>query len=477
MDQRNAPLYEAMQNHLKNTSYSFHVPGHKNGTIIPTELHAFNEMLAYDLTELKGLDDLHEPEGPILQAQQLAAQYYGADETYFLVNGTTSGNLAMILSVCEADDLVLVQRNSHKSIMHALDLVGAKPILISPKYNQDVQRYTDISFETVKQALEEEPNIKAIILTYPDYFGTTYDLSSVVEVTHQFNVPVLVDEAHGAHFSFEFPYPKSALQCGADLVVQSAHKSLPALTMGSFLHINSKRVKKERLAYYLQVVQSSSPSYLIMMSLDLARRYIANYSKKEQTELYDEIQHFNESINQLPLIDVLPTREGIDDPLKTVITSLYLNMDHVLDILHKQGIHVEMVDHNQLLMIHGIEVNKELRHKQSQVIVDCIKGLEKYREHDKIVNNDLFINELRRFPYSYYELKQKKSEWVRWEKAIGRVAAESIIPYPPGIPIVLNGEPITKHAVNTIKQAMEKQSHIQKQSKRLDQGVKVYINY
>ncbi|MDQ0352633.1 lysine decarboxylase [Alkalibacillus filiformis] len=474
MNQQRAPLYEAIQQHLKQKRYSFHVPGHKSGAIVHNQLKPINELFRYDLTELPGLDDLHEPEGPILEAQKLAAQYYGVEQTYFLVNGTTSGNLAMILASLNADDHVLVQRNCHKSVMHALELVGAKPVFISPEYDSIARRYCHISPDVIKQALTNDSSLKAVVLTYPDYFGTTFDLSSVVQVAHSFNVPVLVDEAHGAHFSFDAPFPKSAKQCGADLVVQSAHKTLPALTMGSFLHVNSNRIDRSKLEYYLEVVQSSSPSYLIMASLDLARQYIANFNKDDQVQLVKEITELNNQLNTLTNCEVLPVREQIDDPLKTVLTSETLDMNVVYKRLHDYGIDAELVDQNQLLLIHGIELDEELRQKQCTALINCIKTVEDNAYHDKMVDSQFDVSTIQRFPYSYRELKSFNTEWVDVREASGRIAAESITPYPPGIPVILNGEFISQQALNTIEKAEKRKQHIQRISNGDHNKIKVY---
>ncbi|GEN44708.1 aminotransferase class I/II-fold pyridoxal phosphate-dependent enzyme [Alkalibacillus haloalkaliphilus] len=474
MNQQRAPLFEAIQQHVNQKRHSFHVPGHKSGDVVHNLFRHMQELFRYDLTELPGLDDLHEPEGPILEAQNLAAQYFGTKQTYFLVNGTTSGNLAMILASLNADEHVLVQRNCHKSVMHALELVGAKPVFISPEYDPTARRYCHISSDVVKQALTSDQNIKAVILTYPDYFGTTFDLSSVVEVAHSYNVPVLVDEAHGAHFSFDAPFPKSAIQCGADLVVQSAHKTLPALTMGSFLHVNSNRIERSKLEYYLEVVQSSSPSYLIMASLDLARQYIANFSKENQVQLVEEITEFNNQLSTLPNCNVLPVREQIDDPLKTVLTSNTIDLNVVYKHLHDYGIDAELVDQNQLLLIHGIKSDINLRQKQSAAIINCIKTVEDNAYHDKMVDSHFNVSTIQHFPYSYRELKLLKTEWVDVREAIGRIAAESITPYPPGIPVILNGEYISQQSLNTIEKAEKHKQHIQRNNNGHVNKIKVY---
>ena len=187
----------------------------------------------------------------------------------------------MILSVCSEGDTVLVQRNCHKSILNGLMLANIMPVFISPEMDMNLSTPAGIDKHTVRQAFERYPNAKACIFTYPDYYGGTFDLKSIIEIAHQHDSLVLIDEAHGPHFKLGDPFPLSALNLGADMVVHSAHKILPAMTMGSFLHINSKNVPKAKVEFYLSVLQSSSPSYPIMASLDIARSYLAGFTKED----------------------------------------------------------------------------------------------------------------------------------------------------------------------------------------------------
>src|SRR5690625_2815503 len=301
MNQSSAPLYEALVKHVKQNPLSFHVPGHKNGKLFLQQgFEVFSNLLKYDQTELRRLDDLHQPEGAIKEAERLAAEFYKVKRTFFLVNGSTAGNLAMILSACKPEDSILVQRNSHKSIMNGLQLAGAKPIFFSPEFDKETGRYSIVTVDRIKQAVEKYPNIKAIVLTYPDYFGTTYNLKPIVQFAHDKKIPVLVDEAHGAHFVLGDPFPKSAIEYGADIVVHSAHKTLPVMTMGSYLHFQSDLIDEKTVQHYLQIVQSSSPSYPIMASLDLARKYIAQYSEKQKESLLKRMKELRERLITFP---------------------------------------------------------------------------------------------------------------------------------------------------------------------------------
>lgn len=224
----------------------------------------------------------------------------------------------MILAACRPDDQVLVQRNSHKSIMHGMELAGVKPVFLPPAYNFSKQRYTNASMETLIIAVKNYPDAKAIIVTYPDYFGDTFELEELIEIAHSNNMLVMVDEAHGCHFSLPFINAPSAVSLGADIVVQSAHKMTPALTMAAYLHIQSKTIDSNRIKYYLQMLQSSSPSYPILASLDLARYYLATYSREKFNTLLAYIEEVTRIFMESDYWSV-EDKKPMDDPLKICI--------------------------------------------------------------------------------------------------------------------------------------------------------------
>ncbi len=274
------------------------MPGHKNGALsgLPAELRT---ALTYDLTELDGLDDLYQPEGVIKEAEQKLTDFYRSDKSFFLINGSTVGNLAMVYATCTVGETVIVQRNAHKSIFNAIELTGARPVFISPEWDSVTKTAGTVTAKQVEKALTSFPEAKAVILTYPTYYGTTGDeLEESVRLCHEREIPVLVDEAHGAHFVIGEPFPTSALELGADVVVHSAHKTLPAMTMASFLHVRSNLIVPEKVAHYLQMLQSSSPSYLLMASLDDARAYVESYSEEDRIGFMKKRDDFLKQLNQ-----------------------------------------------------------------------------------------------------------------------------------------------------------------------------------
>jgi arginine/lysine/ornithine decarboxylase len=476
MDQQKTPLYSALVQHYQHYLESFHVPGHKFGAIFsPKGLTFFRDILKLDATEITGLDDLHAPESVIAESQSLTAALYGVNHSFFLVNGSTVGNLAMILSVCGEDDLVLVQRNSHKSIINGLMLAGAKAVYLSPEYDPEVRVPAHVSKDTIISALEQYPQTKALILTNPNYYGMSVDLTEVIKEAHRCGVPVLVDEAHGAHFTLGSPFPKSAVECGADVVVHSAHKTLPAMTMGSFLHVNSNLVSLEKIRYYLQVLQSSSPSYPIMASLDLARHYLARIKHEGIHEITEQIHQFINGLNEIPQIEVVYSKhpEITTDLLKvTVQTRCSLSGFELRQRFEKYGIFPEMADtHNVVLVLplaKDFHLDKPLEKiKESLEDVKC----EGYNLPDI---PDRPYGKIAEEPISYRDLKTFSQKVVPFHEAVGYKAASMVIPYPPGIPLLMKGETIMKEHIVYIQQLIECGARFQGSSFIFEKHLEIY---
>lgn len=473
-NQYHMPILEQLLKYSNKHPVSFHVPGHKNGVVFPEYLKKFfNPLLKIDLTELTGLDDLHAPKGIIREAEQLASEYFHALQTFFLVGGSTVGNLAMILAACSRGDKIIVQRNCHKSVMNGLELAGAQPIFIAPNYDELYQRHTYPSLEILKQAIDEHPEAKAIVLTYPDYFGRASCLRQMIELAHQHQMAVLVDEAHGVHFSLGAPFPESALAQGADIVVQSAHKMAPAMTMASYLHVNSDRIKKERIAHFLQMLQSSSPSYPLLASLDVARYFLAHLTSEQIELILNSVDKLRETFSELAACTVLPVLDQ-DDPTKiTLQTENGISGFALAELLEQEGIYPELATHNQVLLIHGLApMDVTTNFKKSVKRIN--EKLKNSQNHDIIDVSNLFPKRIQSLALSYEEMIQLPTKEIRLEEAVGFVAAEAIIPYPPGIPVVLKGEKITHEHVHVVKEFLEQGAKIQHQ--HIEQGINVFFH-
>ncbi|MEB1809662.1 MAG: aminotransferase class I/II-fold pyridoxal phosphate-dependent enzyme [Bacillaceae bacterium] len=476
-NQQLTPLFSKLMDHLHKKPYSFHVPGHKWGSVFPEFARdPFASILKLDATELNGLDDLHDAQTIIKEAQQLLADAYGAASSFFLVGGSTVGNLAMILSVCKKDEIILVQRDSHKSVMNGIQLAQATPIYLTPNYDEDTGLSTGVSLETVIQAIQTYPKAKALFLTNPSYYGITTNIKEIIKTAHQNNIPVLVDEAHGAHFGFGKALPASALSQGADVVVQSAHKTLPAMTMGSFLHVNSAFISNEKIAYYLQVLQSSSPSYPILASLDLARYYAANLNQEEISVIVKSSQQFKNQLKEIPQITVVELKESASfttDPLKiTLRTNCELTGIEIQRLLEEKSIYIELANEELLLLVLPLAPFKE-----TQSILPVLKSVlkpykvkERISSHQKVELQRLSSLNLTQEAMSSYDTKI-----VRLEDAAGYLIAEPVIPYPPGVPMLIPGETITKEKVATILKLIDAETRFQGHTNLKETGVKVFI--
>ena len=459
---KNAPLFEALVHHTKNSKWSFHVPGHKNGKIFEKSgADFFNSVLPLDATELNGLDDLHHPEGVIKEAQERLASIYGASKSYFLVGGSTSGNLAMILASFEQGDVVFVQRNSHKSVLNGLELAGVTPVFLSPEMDLEGGYALGVTNETVKEALRNFPESKGIILTNPTYYGMQQDIAGIASTIHDRGGIVLVDEAHGAHFGLK-GMPNLAIQQGADVVVQSAHKTLPALTMGAFLHVNSDRIDAYRLSHALQMVQSSSPSYLVMASLDLSRLYLESLSDDDVTNIISQSQTFKEFIHSLPHLLVVKEPKGyVADPLKITIQSdREISGYKLQSLLEKEGLYTELADDRNVLlvlplgMMDSIPDLKKIFHKLSN-------QLSIYRNKESFEDNVTVFPAVSMLELTYTHMKKMHPQKMLIEAAAGYIAAEAVIPYPPGIPLIAKGEKITSESIRLYFSLKEKGAKFQ----------------
>ncbi len=460
--QLKTPLFDAMVTLAESRKVSFHTPGHKSGKGISTRFRKFvgPKIFTIDLTTLDEVDSLQRPIGVIKQAQALAAEAYGAEASFFLLNGTTGGNHAMILTACRPDAPVLVARNAHKSVLAGLIFSGAKPTFFSPEINSDLKLAMNISTEDAKAAIDAHPEAKTLILTSPNYYGIAADLKGIIAYAHQGNVAVLVDEAHGPHLHFHPELPCSAMAAGADLAVQSTHKIIGGMTQASMLHANTKRIDLNFLSSVLRQVQSTSPSYILMASLDLARMQMATEGEKlleKAIRLAGKARKKINTIAGLSCFDraVLNRRAGRNvrdlDVTKLTISveGLGLSGYRVSQILNNEyQIQVEMADPSHILVIISIG--------------------------DRQDDIDRLLQALQGISTSYYDQKNKQTlsqkigippmgrptgmrprdaffhpkSLLPIEKAMGRICSEIITVYPPGIPILIPGEEVTPEVVS-----------------------------
>lgn len=468
MNQQKKPLYEALRRHQENDPISFHVPGHKFGRVF-SEDSLFEQVLKLDATEIHGLDDLHAPEGIIKEAQQLASQYFGSEESFFLINGSTVGNLAMILAVCRPGDQLIVQRNCHKSVLNGLELAGAEPVFVAPEWQEETKRYSRVTAVAMEEALKEYPDAKGVLLTYPDYFGRAYALRDIARVVHRYDLPLLIDEAHGVHFHLGAPFPEPALGAGADVVVQSAHKMGPAMTMASYLHIQSGRVDVRRLKHYLQMLQSSSPSYPLMASLDIARQYLATFTEEAKKETLCFIEETRDLLESYEYWRLLP-RTVWDDPLKVTLEVRGYGFE-VVEALEEVGVYPELATPSQVLLTFGLGDSFDL--DQLRERLDALDWRLKNRSNHATMKIDQpRLPVVQSLAMSFSSMQHTPVEWSDWSQAEGKIAAEAVLPYPPGIAVVLKGERVTKQQIRYIEALIEQGAKFQNEA--IEQGIRVF---
>lgn len=462
-DQRRAPLFEALAHHAGSGASSFHVPGHKSGQGGAADAEAFyHAVMRIDLTEIPGLDDLHHPEGVIRDAQQLAARAFGADETFFLVGGSTAGNIACLMAVLDPGDLVLVQRDVHRSVLNGIMLAGARAVFIRPRVHPESGLSLGLDAADAEQALRQYPEAKALFVTNPTYYGVSVDVRALAELAHRHGIPLIVDEAHGAHFGFHPRLPANAVASGADAAVQSSHKMLSAMTMGAMLHLRGGRIDAGRVRSVLGMLQSSSPSYPIMASLDLCRRDMALNGKERIGNL-------------LPLLDELaghlsaggiavPRRlEGTcgsiaQDPFKMALydpDGILTGFD-LYNQLAERGCYAELADlHHALLAFSPYTSERDIVRLKNAVFgmrrekTGSKKELAAARANIYIED---FIDPISE-PVSLIPPYRRTGPEVRLmsrEQAAGLPSADMITPYPPGIPLLYPGEMITPQAVEVL---------------------------
>lgn len=478
--QQQTPLFDALLSYMKVKPFSFHVPGHKNGTVFHEKgKNIYNNLLKIDATELDGLDDLHAPDGPILEAQKLLSKLYNTKKSFFLVNGSTCGNLAMIMGNCSEQDIVFVQRNCHKSVFHAIMLAKAKPIFLQTTVNEEWGTAEGVSIQTLRKAIKTYPMAKAIILTYPSYYGIGENIEELISVAHENGLKVLVDEAHGAHFIAGKPFLNSSLNYGADFVVQSAHKTLPALTMGSFLHVNNHIDDDKMVEMYLRIFQSSSPSYPIMASLDLARSFVGTLTERDLQYTQTRIEEFKRKIDDIVGIRVLKHQTDSYDILKVTIQTDGTFTGYQLQTeLQKHHIYCELADPKNILFIlpilkDGQQFNYDQTIHSLALAVELLKRNNQVFKESKSLVYDL--EELTELKLSFNEMNKRKKEYVAIKEAIGCICAETIIPYPPGIPFLLNGEEITHQKLEYLQEMIDLGAKFHGASKLKIKQILVYV--
>ena len=456
------PLLNAIQQLVQKPHAAFYAPGHKQGKGINHNIRDLFGTQAFqaDLPELPELDNLFAPEGVIEQAQQLAAATFGAAKTWFLINGSTCGIAAAILATCDAGDKIILPRNIHQSAIAGLILSGAIPIFVNPKYDAQEGLTYNVTPEAIQQALKAHPDTKAVMMLYPTYQGVCCDLKAIAEITHQYNIPLLVDEAHGAHFAFHPDLPPAAMSVGADLTVQSTHKVLSAMTQASMLHIQDDRVCDRRISKALQLLQSTSPSYLLLASLDAARQQMAREGRELMSQTIALATEAKNKLVEIPNLSVFQPTSGPGcqhfDPTRLTIdvSKLGITGFEADAILNDQlGVTCELPLLRHLTFIISLGNTPEDIAQLIQACQTLSQSTTSQAIYPSLIPypSSLILHPLTISPRQAYFAPTKT---IPFREASDRLCAELICPYPPGIPLLMPGEIITREAIDYLQQVI-----------------------
>lgn len=437
-------LYQELEKYSHSDYYPYHMPGHKR----QQNSDFLKDAYKMDITEIDGFDNLHDAQGIIKEAEERAACLYHSEETHFLINGSTCGILTAISAVVRKGDTLLMSRNCHKAVYHAVLLNELKPVYLYPDIVTAYDLCGGITAGQVEKAVIENPAVKAVMITSPSYDGVVSDIKGIAEVAHAHGIPLLVDEAHGAHFGFSDKFPKSAVEQGADIVIHSVHKTLPAFTQTALLHVNGRLINRERVKKYLGIYQSSSPSYLLMAGIDYCMELLEKEGNSRFLEFAENLSDFYKKAFHLEHLELVTEqikgKNGVYDfdrgkliisTKKTDISGKEL-YERLLNEYHLQA---EMAAGSYCLMIMTIMDTKEGYFRLLEALFEID------RELGSKTDNEIILPICRsRAIMSISEASEYEKKWVSLAESIGMISAETIFLYPPGIPLIVPGEEISE---------------------------------
>lgn len=457
-NQNKTPYLDALKKYVNSNIAPFDVPGHHMGNV-PNKLKSFigEQTFKSDINAPIGMDNLANPHGVLKEAQDLMASFCNADDAFFLINGTSSGILAMIMASCKANERIILPRNVHKSIVSALILSGAVPVYVAPKLDSELEIANQPSVDDYIKAMQKYPASKAVFVINPTYFGAVNDLKRIVEEAHSRGMVVLVDEAHGAHYYFDKKGPVSAMDAGADMASVSFHKTGGSLTQSSVLLLKSNKIQKNDVQKTLNILNTTSPSTLLLASLDSARQYVALNGQKNMDRVHDLSDYARQHISKIKGFVPCGKEHFLSkgcfdyDETKLVIKLEHLDINGfgLYQLLKKDyNIQVELAETYVIMCVLAIGNNKEQINRLIKALKDVSsKHYNKNYEYEKHAFGIEFPFQLIR-PRAAFHAPGKK---VPLKEAINSISKESIMIYPPGIPLIVPGEVFTKELIDRIK--------------------------
>ncbi|MCL2864901.1 MAG: aminotransferase class I/II-fold pyridoxal phosphate-dependent enzyme [Lachnospiraceae bacterium] len=447
------PLFEILKEYTQSDIYPFHMPGGKRNPA----LNQTGLPYCYDITEIEGFDDLHQPnqQGPVRDLEKRASKLYGSDATALLVNGSTAGIISGIMACTKKGDEILVARNCHKAVYHGIFLNELQARYLYPHYNKETDLNESISLLQIEQALETYPNVKAVLITSPTFDGVVSDIKAISACVHQKGIPLIVDEAHGAHFGFHEAFPLNGLAFGADIVIHSLHKTLPSLTQTALIHGQGTRVDWERVGFYLQMFQSSSPSYILMASIDVCLSMLENQTKREQlfsayTRLLIDTRKELKKLKNLCLIET--EHFDISKILISVKGTRESGLSLYQKLLEQYHLQMEMAAGSYVLAMTSICD----RPAGMERLVKALQAIDASMCREK---TNLLLPVDFQFPklksrYNIFRVRNQTEGFISvpFAHCQGHISAEFAYLYPPGIPLVVPGEVINQRAAELLGQ-------------------------
>ena len=446
------PLVEAMLKYKEENIYPFHTPGHKGGRGMESLLrNELGESVKVDVSLMSELDDIHEPETYIKEAQDLAAETYGSDACFWAVNGTSQAIHAMLMTALKPGEKVLLPRNAHRSVAGGLILGGIEATFMQPDYCEAFGINFQVQPQAVEAALDKDASIKAVLLTSPNYYGVAANVEAIAKICHDRNVVLLVDEAHGPHLGFSDLLPKSALQCGADACAQSTHKIVGAMTQCSMLHVQGQRLDVTRAADVMSVLTTTSPNYLLMASLDAARAQLQVRGKEMAEDAVMAANKLRAVCSKYAGLKLLS--EADCGGLKLDTTKVTVNFAEwgytgieAGDLFRKAGIAVELVDaQNVLFLVTYADVTSD--YEAALVKIDTVLKNMEANKRDRALAPEAQDVPATTMAMPLREVFYGEKEALPLEESVGKICGEQVSFYPPGIPVLLPGEIITEEII------------------------------
>ncbi|MBV8149702.1 MAG: aminotransferase class I/II-fold pyridoxal phosphate-dependent enzyme [Candidatus Eremiobacteraeota bacterium] len=469
LDQNETPYFQALLDYVDSGVLPFHTPGHIQGVGMDLAFRQFvgDNICAIDLTPMPGIDDLLQPTESIARAQELAADAWGADHTFFLINGSTSGNQCMMMTAANPGDKIAVPRNSHKSMLGGLVMSGAEPIYMQPEVDEELHMDHCVTPQTVAETLNAHPDVVAVYLVSPTYYGVAADLAAIEKIVHGAGKQLLVDEAWGPHFHFHEGLPLSATAAGVDLCINSTHKMLSAFSQCAMLHQIGKRVDVDRLKAVLKMFLSTSPNLPMVASLDVARKQMATEGLTMLSRAIELANRTRVRLNEIEGLycfgEELKERKGVFDvdPTKIAVTVKGLGYTgyEASEILRRRyNIQVELADLFNVVALFTIGTTIEAAERFVTAFEEMSRD---NRPVDMYAPSGILERRLHRGSYRLPKMPPMRmlpreaflapAEFIKFKESRGRICAETISPYPPGIPVIAPGEEITAEIIDYLR--------------------------